>query len=149
MRRLGEVVGAEAAAAHSRTILDEWLLSKLVGEALQGMGLDSGAAAHINLRIKWLTTWQNWYDTAKPGFWHDLLQDADIRAYLQINRYNDIFWYNGESMNSLLWWLECVAQLAGADVVDMMTELRAAAAASGYQVEKLVAVKEPGDRLVS
>jgi glycosidase len=149
VRRLGEVVGAEAAAAHSRTLLDEWLLSKLVGEALQGMGLDSGAAAHVNLRIKWLTTWQNWYETAKLGFWHDLLQDADIRAYLQINRYNDIFWYNGESMNSLLWWLECVARLAGADVVDTMTELRAVAAASGYQVEKLIAVKESEERLVN
>lgn len=143
------MVGAETAAAHSRTLLDEWLLSKLVVEALQGMGLDSGAAAHINLRIKWLTTWQNWYETAKPNFWHDLLQDADIRAYLQINRYNDIFWFNGEAMNSLLWWLEAIAQLAGVDVTEMMTELRSATAAAGYQVEKLVVVKEPVERLVS
>ena len=150
VRHLGEAVGVEAGPAHSRTLLDEWLLGKVVTEALLGMGLDQGAAAHVTQRLKWLTTWQNWHSpnlqspiSQSPLSFTELLKDADIRAYLQINRYNDIFWYNGETMNSLLWWLDCVAGLAQVDVAETMTALREVAAASGYQVEKLLATTEP------
>ena len=112
--------------------------------------MDQGAAAHVTQRLKWLTTWQNWHSpnlqspiSQSPLSFTELLKDADIRAYLQINRYNDIFWYNGETMNSLLWWLDCVAGLAQVDVAETMTALREVAAASGYQVEKLLATTEP------
>ncbi len=145
VRRLGETVEAEAAAAHSRTLMDEWLLGKLMAEALLGMGLDEGTARYIVSRINWLITWQGWFEpTAEDAefvpadFWRKLLQDTDIRTYLQINRYNDVLWYNGESMASLLWWLEAVARLAGVDVAEKMELLRESAAASGYQVEKLL-----------
>lgn len=150
VRRLGETLEAEDAAATSRTLMDEWLLGKLLAEALQGMGLDEGTARYIVSRINWLITWQAWYEQTEEDaefvpvdFWRTLLQDTDIRTYLQINRYNEVLWYNGESMASLLWWLEAVAQLAGVDVAEKVQRLRESAAASGYQVEKLLAAEIP------
>ena len=148
VRHLGSAVETADVPAHSRNLLDEWLLAKVVTEALLGMGLDQGAAAYVNQRIKWLTTWQNWHSLTpaiaqSPLTFNDLLRDPDIRNYLQVNRYNDVLWYNGEAMNSVLWWLECVARLAQVEVEETMAALREVAAASGYQVEKLLAPTEP------
>ena len=38
-----------------------------------------------------------------------LLADEDARAFLQVNRYNEIDWYNKEAFEQLLWGLFAVA----------------------------------------
>ena len=112
--RLGQVAGVpeEDAVARSRSWLDDWLLGRIGGDALRALGLDEGAAARAVLLVKLLTTHQSWLAT--PNLAPDtllplLLRDPDVRRYLQINRYDDVLWFNKESFTELRQWLALAA----------------------------------------
>jgi hypothetical protein len=109
--------------------------------------------------IKWLTSHQKWFES-KPsgqeqahGILELLLKDSDVRQFLQINQCNDIWWFNKEAFEELLWWLMMVAALTiGSDplrpVHAVIEELQGcytiiqtwqkAEEKSEYQVEKLL-----------
>jgi len=76
-------------------------------------------------------------------------------AYLGVNRYQDILWFNKEAFEDLLWWLMVVAcveisgineaadqrGLVGKSILTgykVLTNLLSAAQASGYKLEKLL-----------
>ncbi len=86
------------------------------------------------------------------------LKDTDLQRFLQINRYQDILWYNREAFDELLWWLYTSSLVTSAreiqepeEIIEaaearyaILRQLLAAQAVSGYQVEKLLAaVKNP------
>jgi hypothetical protein len=91
----------------------------------------------------------------RPGQVLDkLLADQDAARFLQVNRHNEIDWYNKESFEELLAWLMLIeavqAAAAGEDVpktlgaaYDAIVALQAAEAQSAYQVEKLKAAVRP------
>ena len=101
-----------------------------------------------------LTSQQDWFDhdtaAAKRAaqVLDALLADPDAVRFLQVNRYNEIDWYNKESFEELLTWLMLVeavqATVVGEDVPktlgaahDVVLALQEAEAQSEYQVEKL------------
>jgi hypothetical protein len=87
-----------------------------------------------------------------------LLKDEDLRRFLQINQYQDAWWFNKEAFGEMLWWLMIVAALTiGSDPLrpvhavieelercySMIQEWQQAEEKSEYQVEKLLsALKE-------
>jgi hypothetical protein len=159
VRGLGRVAGEDGHAERSRAWIDEWKLGRTMSDALRELGLnDSGAASAVAL-VKILAAWQGWHRlpldaAAGPAFRQVLetaLRDADVRAYLGINRYRDILWFNKEAFERLVWWLmraACVG-LDGAtgaeDQARLASAYRVAQALlraeqqSEYQVEKLLA----------
>ncbi len=117
-------------------------------------GLDEGAAQRAVDAIKVLTSQQDWFDgdtaaAKRPRNVLDaLLADEDAVRFLQVNRYDEIDWYNKESFEELLAWLMLIeavqATVVGEDVprtlgaaYDIITALQAAEAQSEYQVGKL------------
>jgi glycosidase len=162
---LGEVVEAEDSAILSRSLIDEWRLGRIIAQALvEEGGLDEGQAWRAVTIIKVLTTHQNWHqqlqsekDTPSSSralsLLRGLLNDADVRGFLQINRYQDILWFNNESFDELLQWLLTAAVVeirtdtsltgeAAAEAVDdsfaLVMLLQQASDESGFQVEKLL-----------
>jgi hypothetical protein len=110
--------------------------------------------------IKILTSQQRWFDVdtaaaKRPAQVLDsLLADPDAVRFLQVNRYNEIDWYNKESFEELLTWLMLVeavkATVVGEDVPktlgaahDVVLALQQAEAHSEYQVEKLKEAVKP------
>ena len=84
-----------------------------------------------------------------------LLKDADLRQFLQVNQHEDIWWFNKEAFEEMLWWLMMVAALTiGSDplrpVNAVIEELekcysiiqtwQEAEEKSEYQVEKLLSI---------
>jgi hypothetical protein len=82
-----------------------------------------------------------------------LLEDGDVRRFLQINRYQDVLWFNQESFTELLGWLLLGAEIEAhaavgrpaeeaADLIAaryaVVRRLRQAGAGSGYRVERLL-----------
>jgi hypothetical protein len=81
-----------------------------------------------------------------------LLRDAEAQQLLQVNRYRDVLWFNKEAFDALLLWLLLLPTVtASRDPLHPNTaavalvstryrigeQLRRAASASDYQIEKL------------
>ena len=82
-----------------------------------------------------------------------LLKENEVQQFLQMNQYNDIWWFNKEAFDEMIWWLMMVAALTiGSDplrpVNAVVEELercysiiqtwQEAEEKSEYQVEKLL-----------
>jgi glycosidase len=156
---LGKVVTPRGFAGQSRTWIDEWRLGKTILGVLRDLGLDETAAWSSLTVIKWLTGHQRWFEE-KPSdqkkayaILESLLRDSDVQQFLRMNRYNDVWWYNKEAFEEMLWWLMMVAALTiGSDslrsvngVVEelqrcyaMIQTWQKAGEKSEYQVEKLL-----------
>jgi hypothetical protein len=109
--RLGEVADSVNYREVSRAWLDEWLLAKRIVMALQALGLDDRDSHKSTELIKLMTNHQQWsvgYISQADAAYKILqrwLKDLDVQRFLQINRYQDVLWYNQEAYNELLWWM--------------------------------------------
>ncbi len=111
IHRLGKVVNPTSVAEESRSGLDEWLLHKIIEDNFYQLGLKDDSVHNGILLIRILTTHQQWwclknespitpYEVISP-----LLLDTEARDYLQINRFRDVLWFNGEAFKTLSEWL--------------------------------------------
>ena len=157
---LGRVVHPGDFAEQSRTWIAEWRLGKTIFGMLKDLGLEEAAAWGSLTVIKWLTGHQKWFET-KPSdpnpastTLESLLRDGDLRQFLQINQSRDIWWFNKEAFEEMLWWLMMVAAVTiGSDPLrpvngvieelercySMIQKWQQAEEKSEYQVEKLLA----------
>jgi hypothetical protein len=145
----------------SRSWIDEWLLGRIVAGVLQDLGLGEGSAWWAVNTIKTLTAHQRWFDISagEDGrsyrVLHSWLQDDEVQRFLQVNRYQDVLWFNHEAFEQLLWWMLVTATVtlsadAGlspdeaaeriAACYDVVRRLREAEGASEYRVERLLEV---------
>jgi glycosidase len=164
VRSSGRATGEEEAITRSRVWLDEWLLGRTVAQTLVALSIAAGPALEATSLIKVLTTHQLWHvadvpaKKRAPQLLETLLADEDARAFLKINRYNEIDWYNKEAFEQLLWGLFAVAAIdvsaseendpaAVTDTLvaayDVIKKLQDAQVDSEYQVEKLKAAVQP------
>jgi glycosidase len=146
---------------HSRSRIDEWLLGRIIAGALRDAGMDEAAATRAVVIVKRLTSYQHWFvgqgDAATDQLIEELLGDSEMQQLLGVNRYQGVLWFNKQSFERLLWWLlllaaimleadpartqeEAAEELAACHAT--LRRLRAAAAESGYQVEKLLEVAQ-------
>jgi len=156
---LGTLVDKEEPAQLSRSWIDEWLLGKLLLPTLQDFGLSGEEAWRALALTKILTSHQSWFAVRdeEPAGPHQvlttLLADREVQAYLQVNRYQGVLWYNAESFRELVAGLRTAAAvdvLAAAardkeeplrillDRSRLLEKLEEASADADYQVEKLV-----------
>ncbi|MCI0477794.1 MAG: alpha-amylase, partial [Anaerolineales bacterium] len=112
---LGRAQDEREYAARSRAWLDEWLLGKLIAEALQELALSEEQAWRAVDAIKLMTTHQQWYLARdKRANRAALLLDAwfsddATREFLDVNLYEGVSWFNKESFESLLFWTYALA----------------------------------------
>jgi glycosidase len=158
---LGKVVNQENFAEQSRTWIDEWRLGKTIFGVLRDLGLEEDAAGSSLTVIKWLTRRQRWFEVKsldqKQAYANLelLLKDEDLRQFLQINQYQDIWWFNKEAFEEMLWWLMMVAALTiGSDPLrpvnavieelegcySIIQKWQQAEEKSEYQVERLLTI---------
>ncbi len=114
---LGKVVNPRDFAGQSRTWIDEWRFGKTILSVLKDSGLEEAAAWSSLTVIKLLTGHQRWFET-KPSdqkqvyaVLESLLKDSEVQQFLGVNQYNDIWWFNKEAFEEMLWWLMMVAAL--------------------------------------
>jgi len=156
---LGEMVSTLNSREISRTWIDEWLLTKIMAAGLVDLGLTRDESEKALMLTRLMTSHADWYEESSkdPQAGATLLQiwlkDTDFQRFLQINRYQDILWYNREAFDELLWWLNISSLVTSAreiqepeEIIEaaearyaIIKQLLAAQAASGYQVEKLLA----------
>jgi hypothetical protein len=162
VHRLGEIVDAADFEARSRSWVDQWQLGGIIAETLQDLGVEPSAAWQAVGVVKLLTTHQRSLMSSVPGerqvsaILQSLLEDGEVQQFLQVNRYDDVLWFNHEAFDQLLGWLLLVAMVKtsadplrpATEVVESFLEyytivqkLHVAEQKSGYQVEKLLATE--------
>jgi glycosidase len=159
---LAAIVSPHDFAQQSRSWIDEWRLGNIIAAALQDLGIAEVQAAQAVTLVKALTGHQQWAEFIGAGArsagmtLQTLLEDGDIRQFLQVNRFNDVLWFNKEAFDELRWWLfviatvailskETTAETSVAQITtcyDIIEQWRAAQEKSGYQVEKLIAAAQ-------
>jgi glycosidase len=160
---LGKILTEVDYEGQSRSWIDEWLLGKIITGVLRDLGLDDVRAWHTVTVIKLLTTHQRWFETQvsekTPAYQilESWLRDSEVQGFLQVNRYQDVLWFNQEAFEQLLWWMLLVATIVlnaepdrsttemTKEIVqcyDIIQQLRQAEQQSEYQVEKLLAALE-------
>jgi glycosidase len=168
---LGRAQDERDGAARSRAWLDEWMLGKVIAEALQELPLSEEEARQAVEAIRLMTTHQHWYivgaelprprPRARPNRAASLLDawfnDDATREFLGTNLFDGILWFNKEAFGSLLYWMDALAVVRlsvdaarkpkkiaaeiGA-VYEVVRALRAAERKSKYQVENLRAAAQ-------
>jgi len=152
---LGKISGAADYAGESRSWIDEWRLGRIIDGVLRELGVDEYAAGQAVMVLKHTTSYQDWFASPElqqpQALAETLLADSEIQQLLRVNRYQNVLWFDKHAFEQLLAWLLRVATIAisadaertaGASAAieacaATMQQLREAAAASGYQVEKL------------
>jgi hypothetical protein len=153
---LGKVVDQKDFPELSRSWIDEWRLGKTIVSVLRDLGLEEEPAWRSVALIKLLTSHQRWFEEKRAyPLLESLLKDNEVQQFLQINRYNEILWFNREVFDDLLRWLMMLAAIeissdpqrpthqVAKDLEDcygIIQRLKEAEQKSDYQVEKLLAV---------
>jgi len=150
----------------SRSLIDEWMLNKILVSTLGSLGLDDRSNWRAVTLIKLLTSHHAWWKMIntnpkkadiKPAYQilTSILSDNDAQGYLGVNRYQDTLWINKESFEDLMWWLYIIATVeissqhlqtdqnneVGKKILhcfNATTTLIEQAEASGYKLEKLL-----------
>ncbi len=156
--KLGEILCEEEAIQRSRSLIDEWLLGKIVAQVLAEFAQSDEPAWEAVTLLKILISHQAWDREPSPRqarpqkLLQSLLKDSDVQRYLRINRYQGVLWFHKESFDAMMRGLLAIAAItcaadpqappekvaaAIADRYAVIKKLLDASEASGYQVEKL------------
>jgi glycosidase len=155
------VVQAQQAARVTRAWMDEWLLGRLAHKAFGDLGLTTSTAEEAGQALKLLAGYQGWFRSESragsvkaEGLLAGMLADSDVQAFIKVNRYDGVVWYNKEAYDRLLFYLFAIAviQISSQDDAKealmrrellacwaLIEQLQKAEASAGYQVEKLLA----------
>jgi hypothetical protein len=156
---LGKAVSQRSSVEQSRSWIDEWRLGKTISDVLEELGLDDETTWRAVILVKLLTSHQRWFEVKPPdqkqtsAILESLFKDDEVQQFLQVNRYDDIWWFNKEAFEELLWWLLLIAAVEiGSDPLRPINEVvkelngcysmiqtwQKAEEQSEYQVEKLM-----------
>jgi hypothetical protein len=157
-REFGGVMLDENYAQQSREWIDEWLLGKIMAQSFQDLGYrDEDTGRYVAL-VKLLTANQDWHLKQKVKSSEILrtwFADAEMQAWLKVNRFQNLLWFNKEALQEWVWWMLALAAVkivqdskeSPGDISDQIatiyTELQnilKVIDASDYQVEKLLAL---------
>ncbi len=160
VHNLGKIISEEGFEDQSRSWIDEWLFGKVIAATLQDIEINESDAWQIIRIIKLLTSHQSWFEIEnlknEEKVYHiieSLLKDEEIRQFLQVNRYQEILWFNKEAFEQLLGWLflEAVIMIKTkyprsqknkiTAIFEIIRQLDKIKKESGYQVEKLLRIK--------
>ncbi len=154
---LGQLQGDGAVSEQSWRWLAEWRLSKLITQAFHELGWSEASARHAVATIRVMTKHQRWFrlrnrKTSRARCVLDAwFADDETRQYLQVNRFNEIVWFNKEAFETLVNWMLVVAGVALSsgkrikqkEIVaahQVVKNLWRAEKKSKYQVDKLLAI---------
>lgn len=131
----------------SRSRIDEWLIGRLIIQALRGMGLEEFQAIQALAGVKLATSLPNLFtpteDERADTLLETLLRDMDAQQWMNVNHFQGVVWFNQQGFDQLLQWLVLLAQVndktskAIKQRYQVVEQLRQACLMSDYQVEKL------------
>ena len=163
VHEIGRIHNGNNHNSHSRSLIDEWLLGKLIHQSLLNMRPDDSKANQVVALIKLLTAQQDWFSIQTPKtkkeyhLLYNLLKDRETQSFLKVNRHEGTLWFNKESFETFAWWLFVISAIDSlininrkdetvakeiADRFGIIHKWTKASEKSGYQVERLLELLE-------
>ena len=94
---------------------EQWQLFKTFADVLQQMGFAEKEIDNAIKALKLITSQQNWYDqynnTSTPALAQIWLSNPEIQNFIEVNRFEDILWYNSEVFADFLWWMVTISAI--------------------------------------
>jgi hypothetical protein len=113
VRALGQM--NDGVPGQGRSWIDEWLLGRLINEALQGAGVREMRAAQAVTAVKLATGQDALFTGAGRERAIDLLEallaDPDAQQLINVNAFQGVVWFNQEGFEALAQWLVMLAQV--------------------------------------
>jgi hypothetical protein len=100
---------------NSRSLIKEMFFNKLIDEIAVKMELKE--KDFINDLVLILTEHQNWFhklrqsDKSLKELIKSYLSDFNVRSFIRVNRYNGVLWFQKESLEMIMDWMEILACL--------------------------------------
>ncbi|MHA1487987.1 MAG: hypothetical protein ACTSSC_12565, partial [Promethearchaeota archaeon] len=100
----------------SRSLFDEWRLSKYITNTLNDLSKDKkDKRLEANSIIKLMIGLQDWSNSLINGkkslysIFQLFFSDPEVQLYLNINRYQQLLWYNAELFDNFIKWMWLIA----------------------------------------
>ncbi len=154
----------QASEAHLRqNVLNDWLLGRRTDKVIRESGVAGAEHFPARAAVALLVRHSGWLGDEKAGsprayrLLQRLLTASEVRAFLKVNLFADILWFDGERFELFLELMFAVAVFeamirrktksqVGQDVLDIsavVSKWRKAEAGAEYQVEKLLLALAP------
>ncbi len=134
--------------------MDEWQLNKVMTDAFRSFGTEEINVSRYLAIVRLLIQEHHWYtrlgSSSLVSILETWLSSAEIRNFLNINRHQDILWFNKEAFEEFVWWMMALV------VFERVKEPQATAAATierilgAYEiVQKLIKAEKSSDYQVN
>jgi len=119
----------------SRSLFDEWRLSKYINNTLNDLSKDKKdkrLELEVNSILKLMIGLQDWSNSIINGkkdlysVFQLFFSDPEVQQYLKVNRYQQLLWYNAELFDNFIrWmWLIAIIELLAKPIGDANEELK-------------------------
>jgi hypothetical protein len=153
------LMGEEDRTLRSINLIEDWMLDWALEKAIVILGTDEGRARYEVTLIKILTHYQGQGALQEMKQFgskiKEMLIDTQVRDFLGFNQFNETWWFNKESMETLVSWLafgSVLQQLSGRkhsekalkEILhkhyDTLSQLKKRIELSGYEASRLAAL---------
>ncbi|GAG71798.1 unnamed protein product [marine sediment metagenome] len=100
----------------SRSLFDEWQLSKYINKTLNDLGKDKkDERLEVDSIIKLMIGLQDWSNLVINGkkdlysVFQLFFSDPEVQQYLKVNRFQQLLWYNAELFDNFIKWMWVIA----------------------------------------
>jgi len=117
LHQLGRIKEEDSFELRSRSLMDEWHLSKFLNSTFQQISTDQTSISIIGIvqMVKIMISQQNWYETLKSSNFNTgitlekVFHDIEVQEFLNFNRFQEILWFSKENFIELAKWLMIIA----------------------------------------
>jgi len=157
IHQLGRVISEKNYELKSRSLFDEWRLSKYIINTLKELSINEDEKKQeVGSVIKLMVSLQNWFnstDYSEKNFYsifQSFFRDPEIQVYLKVNRYHDLLWYSAEEFTNFTRWIWLTAVIDRIannkdnvskeidELLDYYQKIEEIAKASKYQVNEFL-----------
>jgi len=157
-RGLGKVVRRKDYQELSGEWLEEWLLVRRLAAALEGMGYSPENVWQGTELVKILLRYplaEECIEKKPVELVESWFSDHQLQTWLQVNRFQDVLWFNKEAFEEWLWWALAMSTFTICSdkrfspeevpkqfmsVARKLEKVRKAVKGSDYQVDKLLSL---------
>ncbi|NVM46132.1 MAG: alpha-amylase [Candidatus Lokiarchaeota archaeon] len=112
IHQLGRVISEKNYELKSRSLFDEWRLSKYIANTLNVLSIKKDEKdLEVGSIIKLMVSLQNWaklIDFSEKNLYEifqSFFRDPEIQVYLKVNRYHNLLWYSAEQFATFTRWI--------------------------------------------